>query len=90
MPKASTAPRPSLWPALWSKPSPHTRKPVLAYPNSGEHYDAEGKVWTGACDQAAAYAEHAARWQAQGARMIGSCCRTGPDDIRAVRRMAVV
>ena len=68
----------------------HTRKPVLAYPNSGEHYDAEGKVWTGAGDQAAAYAEQAARWQAKGARMIGGCCRTSPDDIRAVRHMAAV
>lgn len=64
-----------------------TTKPVLAYPNSGEHYDAEGKVWAGACDQAAAYAEQAQRWQAKGARMIGGCCRTGPDDIRAVRHL---
>ena len=65
-----------------------TTKPVLVYPNSGEHYDAQGKVWTGACNPADAYAEMAARWQAKGARMIGGCCRTGPDDIRAVRRMA--
>ncbi|WP_342620422.1 homocysteine S-methyltransferase [Rhodoferax sp. GW822-FHT02A01] len=65
----------------------HTSKPVLAYPNSGEHYDAEGKVWAGVSPQAAAYAEQAHRWQAKGARLIGGCCRTGPDDIRAVRRL---
>lgn len=68
----------------------HTSKPVLAYPNSGEHYDAQGKVWAGASAQAAAYAEQASRWQARGARLIGGCCRTGPDDIRAVRQLAGV
>ncbi|MFV0443315.1 MAG: homocysteine S-methyltransferase family protein [Planctomycetaceae bacterium] len=33
------------------------------------------------------YAQHAARWLAAGARLIGSCCGTTPDHIRELRRI---
>ena len=33
-----------------------------------------------------AYAEHAMAWVAQGARIIGGCCETGPDHIDAISR----
>jgi homocysteine S-methyltransferase len=62
----------------------HTDKPLLAYPNSGERYDAGAKRWLGAA--AASIAEQACHWHAEGARLIGGCCRTTPDDIRALRR----
>lgn len=58
-------------------------KPLLAYPNSGEAWDAANHCWvagTGATD----FAEPARRWYAAGARLIGGCCRTGPEDIRAI------
>ncbi|MEQ8701894.1 MAG: homocysteine S-methyltransferase family protein [Bauldia litoralis] len=32
----------------------------------------------------AAYADHAARWIAEGARIVGGCCRIGPDHIAAL------
>jgi homocysteine S-methyltransferase len=62
----------------------HTDKPLLVYPNSGEHYDATAKRW---CGQGAGsgFAELARGWHAAGARLIGGCCRTTPDDIRAIK-----
>jgi len=62
----------------------HTRKPFLVYPNSGEHYDATHKQWHG-CLHSEHFAEQASDWYRMGARLIGGCCRTGPDDIRAVK-----
>lgn len=60
-----------------------TQKPLLAYPNSGERWDATTQCWlpgTGVDDFAAA----AQRWIAAGACLIGGCCRTTPADIRAI------
>ena len=60
-----------------------TDRPLLAYPNSGERYEAAGKRWLeGAAE--ATLGEWARDWRAHGARLIGGCCRTTPDDIRAV------
>lgn len=64
-----------------------TRKPVVVYPNAGEHYDAVRKVWHGtAHDGGAALAEAAMHWADAGARLIGGCCRTTPQDIAAICR----
>ncbi|MBW7886050.1 MAG: homocysteine S-methyltransferase family protein, partial [Caldilineaceae bacterium] len=60
-----------------------TGKPLLCYPNSGERWDAANHCWvggTGVTD----FAEPSRRWYAAGARLIGGCCRTGPDDIRTI------
>lgn len=57
------------------------KKPVLVYPNSGETYDPVTKTWKGA---ASSYPDYAREWYEAGARMIGGCCRTTPDTIRAV------
>ena len=54
-----------------------TDKPLLAYPNSGEHYDAQSKSWNG-CATPLEFARRASGWQAAGARLIGGCCRTTP------------
>ncbi len=64
-----------------------TSKPLIAYPNSGEHYDAEAKCWRGGA-AGLPFAVAARRWHAAGARLIGGCCRTGPDDIRAIAAWA--
>jgi len=65
----------------------HTDKPLLVYPNSGEHYDAGAKRWLGV-GAGGQFAELARGWYAAGARLIGGCCRTGPADIRAIRTWA--
>jgi homocysteine S-methyltransferase len=53
-------------------------KPLVAYPNSGEVWR-DGQ-WT-AAPQPMAWAA----WHAAGARLLGGCCRTTPDTIRALR-----
>jgi homocysteine S-methyltransferase len=65
----------------------HTDKPLLVYPNSGEHYDARTKQWTGLVDSRP-FAQQARGWYEDGARLIGGCCRTRPSDIRAIRAWA--
>ncbi len=50
-------------------------RPVIAYPNSGEHWDAVARGWTGA---AALDTERARAWSDEGARALGGCCRVGP------------
>jgi len=61
-----------------------TRKPIVVYPNSGEHYDAMRMVWSGSRD-AESFAEAAVAWRQAGASLIGGCCRTGPAHIAALR-----
>jgi homocysteine S-methyltransferase len=61
----------------------HTDKPLLAYPNSGECYDAAAKRWGGPA-AASPFAVQASAWHRAGARLIGGCCRTTPEDIRAL------
>lgn len=50
-------------------------KPVVAYPNSGEGWDAQRRSWTGRVHSPAA---QAARWVEEGVRLIGGCCRVSP------------
>jgi homocysteine S-methyltransferase len=58
-----------------------TGKPVVAYPNSGETWDAEAAAWTGAVT----FTPEAVRgWRRAGARLIGGCCRVGPEGVRGV------
>ncbi|PXY19669.1 homocysteine S-methyltransferase [Prauserella muralis] len=58
-----------------------TGKPVVAYPNSGESWDARRRTWIGRSRFAAA---DVARWRAEGAELLGGCCRVGPADIGAL------
>lgn len=57
-----------------------TEKPIVIYANSGEEYDAQNKVWLGATD-GLTYADRTQKWYDAGARIIGGCCRTGPQHI---------
>lgn len=63
-----------------------TDKPLVAYPNSGERWDAGCRRWIDG-EMEAGFGSLPQEWHAQGARLIGGCCRTGPED---VRRMAGV
>ncbi|MEP6885241.1 MAG: homocysteine S-methyltransferase [Gammaproteobacteria bacterium] len=62
-----------------------TDAPLIIYPNSGESYDTSSKRWRGEAG-AEPFAEMTLLWHAEGARLIGGCCRTGPLDIRGVRQ----
>jgi homocysteine S-methyltransferase len=61
-----------------------TDLPAVAYPNSGEVYDADSHRWVGkaAGTEWLALAES---WWASGARILGGCCRVGPLTIRKLR-----
>lgn len=63
-----------------------TKKPIIVYPNSGETYDATNHQWLGetSCD---AFGNQAREWYANGARVIGGCCRTTPEHIRQVAQL---
>jgi len=57
-----------------------TDKPLLVYPNSGEGWDGEARCWlpgTGVTE----FGEPALLWHDAGARLIGGCCRTTPEDV---------
>ena len=58
---------------------------ILAYPNSGETYDATENSWSGTVSplDCAAAAQH---WVAAGAKIVGGCCRMGPEHISAMAR----
>ena len=56
-------------------------KPGVVYPNSGEVWHADSRRWSGAGSEIAA---HAQNWIADGARLVGGCCRVGPDQISEV------
>ncbi|WP_434597825.1 homocysteine S-methyltransferase [Streptomyces sp. A5-4] len=55
-----------------------TGKPVVVYPNSGEQWDAQGRRWRGRRTYDPARVRE---WRADGARLVGGCCRIGPDRI---------
>ena len=60
-----------------------TGKPVVVYPNSGETWNAQSRAWEGA----AHFDGHQVDgWVKAGARLVGGCCRVGPDAISAVAR----
>jgi homocysteine S-methyltransferase len=81
--------RPEYVTSLLQSMRDHTDKPLLVYPNSGEHYDARTRQWTGLADSSP-FAQQARGWYEQGARLIGGCCRTRPSDIRAIRAWAAL
>ncbi len=55
--------------------------PLVAYPNSGQGWDAVRRTWTG---ESAFDAGAVSSWLDRGARLVGGCCRVGPDDIAHV------
>ncbi|KAI7737821.1 hypothetical protein M8C21_028757 [Ambrosia artemisiifolia] len=64
-----------------------TTKPILIYPNSGETYDADLKQWvqnTGVPDED--FVSYVNKWCEIGASLVGGCCRTTPNTIKAICR----
>ena len=67
--------------ALVRTAAEHSGKPAVAYPNSGETWDAARHTWTGT---AAFAAGEVNMWIDDGARLVGGCCRVGPAEIAAL------
>jgi homocysteine S-methyltransferase len=55
--------------------------PLVAYPNSGQGWDAVRRTWTG---ESAFDSGAVGDWLLAGARLVGGCCRVGPADIAEV------
>jgi homocysteine S-methyltransferase len=75
--------RPDYVSSLLRRMARHTTKPLVAYPNSGEHYDAAAKTWLGFA-ATPPFADRSRSWYEAGARLIGGCCRTTPENIKAL------
>ncbi|MFE1948924.1 homocysteine S-methyltransferase [Streptomyces sp. NPDC059524] len=58
-----------------------TGRPVVVYPNSGERWDAVARGWRG---ESTFGADRVDGWCGAGARLIGGCCRVGPDGVSAI------
>ena len=75
---------PSLAEQLLAAAARVTTKPLVIYPNSGERWDAGRRGWVPGEDPFD-FGAGARRWLEHGARLIGGCCRTGPETIRTIR-----
>ncbi len=58
-----------------------TAKPIVVYPNSGEHWDARSRSWRG---EPGFPDELVTAWRDAGASLVGGCCRVGPEEIRRI------
>ena len=60
-----------------------TEKPIIVYPNSGDRWDPTSRRWeTGSGPRMDR--DLCRRWVDAGVRILGGCCRTGPDFVRNV------
>jgi homocysteine S-methyltransferase len=75
---------PVLVPSLLAELSHATTRPLVAYPNSGEVWNASARAWEGA-PEGSRPEEACASWRASGAVLLGGCCRVGPAAIARMR-----
>ncbi|KAI8323231.1 Homocysteine S-methyltransferase [Martensiomyces pterosporus] len=75
-------------PALLGHVKRVTEKPIVCYPN--------GQTWTGSAEEwdddsarvsPQTFADNAVTWSRSGAKIIGGCCKTKPEHIRAVAKL---
>ena len=66
-----------------------TDVPIIVYPNSGEQYDPVSKTWSGEA-VCTAFEDIAPEWYAAGARLIGGCCRTTPEQIERIQQKVTI
>jgi homocysteine S-methyltransferase len=61
-----------------------TDRPIVCYPNRGSFWDPVRRTWTDPPRQDARPLLRPREWRAAGARLIGGCCGTTPEDIVTV------
>ena len=59
-------------------------KPIIVYPNRGDQWDALHKCWITGKNKTD-FTASAIRWFEAGAKAIGGCCRTSPEDIKKLK-----
>lgn len=62
---------------------PATKKHLFVYPNRGEAWDAQNRAWVEQ-EHRIPWQQYARQWRKLGASGVGGCCRTGPEEIRAL------
>ncbi|QEC77982.1 homocysteine S-methyltransferase [Mucilaginibacter ginsenosidivorax] len=65
----------------------NTGKHILVYPNKGEVWDAANKCWLPASTGDTHFYNGAKSWYLAGAKIIGGCCKTTPEDIRQLQQL---
>ena len=69
---------------LLQEAAAQTDKPLVAYPNRGASWDASTHEWS--CSASVSIADWVSAYYEAGARLIGGCCQTTPEDITEIRR----
>ena len=64
-----------------------TSKPLIVYPNSGEEYDPTTKQWHKNHHHNCTFANLLDTWIKLGAKLIGGCCQTTPEDIVEIHQL---
>jgi homocysteine S-methyltransferase len=60
-------------------------KPIVVYPNGGSKYNPILKVWEKGEISALEYSKLSLLWFQKGAKIIGGCCETSPEEILNIR-----
>lgn len=76
---------PALVPGLLARVAHASDRPLVAYPNSGETWNAAARAWEGAPDGSRPD-QACVAWRDAGAVFLGGCCRVGPAAIARMRR----
>ena len=63
-----------------------TSIPLIVYPNSGEVYDPLTKQWHPNPQHNCTFANQLTNWIESGAKLIGGCCQTTPNDIANIAK----
>jgi homocysteine S-methyltransferase len=74
---------PAFVPELLARIRRVTDLPLVAYPNSGQTWDADHMVWKGDPDTS-----DVTTWIAAGAEYVGGCCGVGPAQLAELARLA--
>lgn len=74
-------------PSLVREIKKNSGKPIIVYPNSGEYYSAVTNTWHGETSSDK-FGRQSQEWYANGATLIGGCCRTTPGHIHEVSHWA--
>ena len=61
----------------------NTHKKIIIYPNSGEKYDGEKKIWKG--NVINSFESYIDEWLKLGVDILGGCCRIGPKEIKKIK-----
>jgi homocysteine S-methyltransferase len=75
---------PQYVPALLTAARAATTKPLIAYPNDGDTWDARDRRWVAADPDGRFEPAAVASWVGLGAAWLGGCCGTGPAEIAAL------